>query len=332
MPIGLTRGERAPDMVLPTADGTPTRYYAHAGGRPALLILAGDADGDQLQTLGRGIAPLGDAVTVHVVGPAAIADLDLPFPTLIDDEGRAARMYRTGGDPAVFVLDANLRVRSALPLDDGAAVAAAAAELVPELTWDAEAAREISGGAPLLMIPDVLGPQQCAELIGVWEQQGHSETGVEASTEGRRSEQVSDQFKRRRDHIVSDEQRTRDLVTTVGRRVIPEITKAFAYRASRFEGFKIACYEATDRGFFKAHRDNLSPSTAHRRFALTLNLNDEYEGGQLRFPEYGPDVYRPRPGAALIFSCSHLHEVLDVTAGRRFVLLSFLFGEDAARQ
>jgi hypothetical protein len=34
---------------------------------------------------------------------------------------------------------------------------------------------------------------------------------------------------------------------------------------------------------------------------------------------------------ALLFSCSPLHEVLDVAAGRRFVLLSFLFGEDARR-
>jgi hypothetical protein len=84
-------------------------------------------------------------------------------------------------------------------------------------------------------------------------------------------------------------------------------------------------------GFFSAHRDNLSPTTAHRRFALTLNLNDGYQGGQLRFPEYGPERYRPALGAALVFSCSHLHEVLDVTAGRRFVLLSFLFGEEAPR-
>jgi hypothetical protein len=30
-----------------------------------------------------------------------------------------------------------------------------------------------------------------------------------------------------------------------------------------------------------------------------------------------------------VFSCSHLHEVLEVTAGRRFVLLSFLFRDEA---
>lgn len=111
---------------------------------------------------------------------------------------------------------------------------------------------------------------------------------------------------------------------------MPELSKAFAYHASRFEGFKIACCQASDRGFFRAHRDHLSPATAHRRFAFTLHLNDGYQGGQLRFLEYGPELYRPAPGAALLFSCSHLHEVLDVTAGRRFVL-SFLFGDEARR-
>jgi predicted 2-oxoglutarate/Fe(II)-dependent dioxygenase YbiX len=111
---------------------------------------------------------------------------------------------------------------------------------------------------------------------------------------------------------------------------MPEVRKAFAFRATRFEGFKIACYDASTGGFFRAHRDNLTLSTAHRVFALTLNLNDAYEGGQLRFPEYGNQLYRPDAGAALVFSCAHLHEVRDVTAGRRFVLLSFLYGDPAA--
>ena len=87
-----------------------------------------------------------------------------------------------------------------------------------------------------------------------------------------------------------------------------EVAKAFAYEATRFEGFKIARYDAPE-GRFLAHRDNLSPSTRHRRFALTLNLNDGYEGGRLRFPEYGPMLYRPPAGGALLFSCSLLHEV-----------------------
>jgi predicted 2-oxoglutarate/Fe(II)-dependent dioxygenase YbiX len=123
----------------------------------------------------------------------------------------------------------------------------------------------------------------------------------------------------------------RHLASTIGRRVMPEVSKAFAFRATRFEGFTIACYDAATGGVFRAHRDNLSPATAHRRFALSLNLNAGYEGGYLRFPEYGPHLYRPAAGGALVFACAHLYEVTEVRQGRRFVLLSFLFGEGESR-
>ena len=112
------------------------------------------------------------------------------------------------------------------------------------------------------------------------------------------------------------------------RRIFPEIKKAFDYDASRREEYKIACYDASRGGYFRAHRDNTTPGTAHRKFAMTLNLNaEEYAGGYLRFPEYGPHVYKPSTGSAVIFSCSLLHEATDVTAGRRFALLSFFYGE-----
>ncbi len=191
--------------------------------------------------------------------------------------------------------------------------------------------RKIAMQAPVLLIPDVLAPEMCSHLLDVWENQGSVETGVEQSHGGRRQERISAQHKQRQDHVVMDKELMKRLTTTIGRRLMPEVRKAFVFRATRFEGFKIACYDADTGGFFHAHRDNLSPATAHRRFALTLNLNDDYEGGYLRFPEYGTHLYRPETGGALVFSCSHLHEVTKVTKGRRFALLSFLFGEGDVR-
>lgn len=323
----LTRGDRAPDMVLPSADGTPTRFYGQAGGRPALVLFADESSAGALQSLAAGLAADDDGLSVHVVGPSSVTSLGLPFTFLHDAEGRAARAYRTQGSPTAFLLDRNLRVHSSLPLADHDAVAHAVGALLRELSWDTAQAREISTQAPVLVVPDVLDEQQRAALVRVWHDEGHHQTGVEASAGGARAEQITGALKRRSDHIVEDPQRSREIATTVGRRVMPEIARAFAYRATRFEGFKIACYEASEGGFFSAHRDNLSPSTAHRRFALTLNLSDDYEGGQLRFPEFGPELYRPPPGAALLFSCSLLHEVRSVTAGQRFVLLSFLFAD-----
>ena len=122
-----------------------------------------------------------------------------------------------------------------------------------------------------------------------------------------------------------------ELLTELSTPWSSRLCKSSAGIAARFEGFTIACYDAATGGVFRAHRDNLSPATAHRRFALSLNLNAGYEGGYLRFPEYGPHLYRPAAGGALVFACSHLHEVTEVRQGRRFVLLSFLFSEGERR-
>ena len=171
----------------------------------------------------------------------------------------------------------------------------------------------------LQTVENILDPVHVEWLHGVFRNYAAERTG-------------NDELKRRRDHVVEDERVLQRLVSTVGRRVMPEVRRAFSFPATRFEGFKIVRYGSENGGFFRAHRDNLSPATAHRRFALTLNLNEAYEGGELRFAEYGPMTYRPAAGEALLFSCSLLHEVTDVTRGERFALLSFLFGEQDVRQ
>jgi len=79
------------------------------------------------------------------------------------------------------------------------------------------------------------------------------------------------------------------------------------------------------------HRDNESFATQHRRFAVSINLNaEEFEGGDLRFPEFGPQTYQPPTGGAVVFSCSLLHEATPVTRGTRYATLPFLFDEAGA--
>ena len=85
------------------------------------------------------------------------------------------------------------------------------------------------------------------------------------------------------------------------------------------------------QGHFRPHRDNTTKGTAHRRFAVTINLNaDEYEGGDLCFPEFGPRTYRAATGGAVVFSCSLLHEARPVTLGKRYAFLPFLYDDEAA--
>ena len=125
--------------------------------------------------------------------------------------------------------------------------------------------------------------------------------------------------------------RIRQIQFRIRRRIAPEILKAHQFHATRMERYLIACYAAEDGGHFRAHRDNTTSGTAHRRFAVSINLNNEFEGGRISFPEYGPRDFKPPVGGAVVFSCSLLHAVSPVTKGRRFAFLPFLYDDEAAK-
>jgi predicted 2-oxoglutarate/Fe(II)-dependent dioxygenase YbiX len=123
----------------------------------------------------------------------------------------------------------------------------------------------------------------------------------------------------------------RDAQNRIERRIFPEILKGYSYKATRIARYIVSCYLAEDGGHFRAHRDNTSKRTAHRRFAVSINLNAEFDGGELSFPEYGPRSLKPPPGAAVVFSCALLHAVSPVAHGRRYAFLPFLYDEEAHR-
>ena len=107
--------------------------------------------------------------------------------------------------------------------------------------------------------------------------------------------------------------------------------KAFQFNPSRIERYIVARYDSTEGGHFRAHRDNTTRGTAHRRFAITINLNDDFDGGELWFPEFGSRRYRPPMGGAVVFSCSLLHEATPVMRGVRYATLPFLYDDAAAK-
>jgi len=183
----------------------------------------------------------------------------------------------------------------------------------------------------VLYVSRVFDGAFCRKLIETYESRGHRESTVQrVDGSGTEKTLVGYDKKIRSDHIVSDPHLGSLISRHLQARVMPEIQKAFQFRVIRSPWLKIGCYEADSGGFFGAHRDDTTPRSAYRRFALTLNLNTgEYEGGHLRFPEYGPHLYRPAAGDAIVFSCSLVHEVIPVTSGRRFALICFFYGEDS---
>ncbi len=138
--------------------------------------------------------------------------------------------------------------------------------------------------------------------------------------------------KRRSDCHVHQEPLRTELRLRLEKRLIPMIAHAFGWQATRIERYLIGCYSGADNGFFFPHRDNTTDGTAHRKFAVTINLNaDEYEGGELRFPEFGPRLYKPPTGGAVVFGCRMLHEAMPVTSGARYCFLPFLYDEAGAQ-
>lgn len=185
--------------------------------------------------------------------------------------------------------------------------------------------------APVLIVPRVFEPDICRRLIAHYEAEGGAPSGTMQEVDGKTVGVLSN-FKNRRDANVDDPEFRKELRVRIERRLLPEIRKAFQFNVTRMERYIVACYDAEEGGYFNAHRDNTTRGTAHRKFACTINLNaDEFDGGDLRFPEFGTRTYKAPTGGAVVFSCSLLHEATKVRRGKRYAFLPFFYDEDGAR-
>ncbi len=184
---------------------------------------------------------------------------------------------------------------------------------------------------PIIVLPNVFEPEFCQKLIALHQAHGGDEIGVMREVGGMTIGVTDDSFKRRRDYYIENKDVILETQTRLVRRLSPEIAKVHHFQVTRMERYVVGCYSAEDGGHFEAHRDNTMMGTAHRRFAVTINLNDDYEGGELSFPEYGPRRFKPPIGCAVVFSCSLLHAVSAMIRGRRYAFLPFLYDEAAAK-
>ena len=185
--------------------------------------------------------------------------------------------------------------------------------------------------APVLLLPNVFEPGLCRHLIGLYEADGGEDSGFMVVEDGRTVGRHDRRHKSRRDFEFADAALMEQTRLRMHRRVVPEIARVHNFVVTRMERYLVGCYAAEDNAHFAPHRDNTTPGTAHRRFAVSVMLNDDYEGGELRFPEYGSQGYRLAAGSAVVFSAGLLHSVRPVTRGRRYAFLPFLYDEAAAR-
>lgn len=252
---------------------------------------------------------------LHVVTGASPAAVGVPS-WLVDEKGDLARAVG-GREPLVLVIDAAGRVAALLTDPTPEQVVAFAERL-----YRATSSSVVKALAPVLLLERVADAQLCQKLIDYWQARDKIVNSIDATG----GNVVRADIKRRQDVQVDDPALLGQLRDTLMNRVAPMILRAFHTTINVFEAPLIGCYDEASGGWFRRHRDNTTPMTANRQFAISLNLNDgsEYEGGEVRFPEFGRELYRPVAGGALVFSCSLLHEVVPITRGRRIGLFTFM--------
>lgn len=341
----LDVGDIVPRWPLKRRNGEPFDVHADSeSGNIHALVFLGDPSAEASRAAVEAFSARRDdldalGVRVRLV-VSGVAAGDMAFPVLTDTDGAASRMAGltvalgkvTGGGPAVLVIAPNQHLSARIGPDAGNPAEAALATIGPM------AERRRAGlvpvmHPPVLVVPDVFNDADCKRLINIYAMQGNEfvEPGHN-QLQGRTTDckmRIPDYGRDDRiDHWVCSAETNNVIDGRIGPRLIPEIHRAFNYRVTRHERYRIACYEGAQKGSKHGHRDNTQPVVAHRRFAVTINLNsDEYEGAEIRFPEFSEAVYKPPAGAAIVFSCSLLHEVMPMRSGRRFALLAFLFGE-----
>jgi len=319
----LLPGDLMPGFQFADAAGAPIELSGAAlAGRPMALCAVADPSAAVAEL--QGFMDMTPAFADAGVGLLAVMRAGVAPPDGLESltDALGTLMQILGLDASApcktVVLRANLHVAGVL---DGPGQAARALDLARQ---HATAPTVITRQAPVLLVDEVIPAAFCDRLIALWDA-GEKAEDVIGTSGGAAVKRAT---KKRTDHAIADPQIAQQLQFYFGRRLLPELAKAFQFRTLSTESFRIGCYDAAaGGGYFRPHRD-ISEQIQRRRYAVSVNLNTgEFEGGQVRFPEFGPQLYLPSRGGALVFSCSLLHEALPVTRGRRFVLLDFFSGE-----
>ena len=248
---------------------------------------------------------------------------------LADYDGAISRAYGALGSPRSIVIDPLLRAVANIAWDEAMAHAQMLRGFLRQLPdVDASAGTELS--APVLIVPRVFEFDFCDFLVGLHEETGGTDSGFLFDQGGKTATVIDHALKRRQDLAIGDPQLREIMRDRVVRRLLPPIERFFQYRATRMDRYMVCCYDSETGGHFYRHRDNVNAGARHRRFAVSINLNTDYDGGEVVFPEFGRRRYRPPCGGAVVFSCGALHQVMPVTRGRRYAFVPFLYGEEDA--
>lgn len=345
----LQAGDRAPSFKARTASN-PNYTFDSVGGRWVVLAFPGTVENPRLAQI---IATAYRAEDLFDDEKAClftvIANPDDQtqgrigdkFPgrrVFWDTDKKVARLYGAAPmqpdesnlfNPFWLVIDPSLTVRKKIAMSpDGTCVHQVLAYLRDAPSADKFLGFEVP--APVLVLPDVFEPEFCDHLVDLYKENGGASSGFMRDRDGQTVAVMDASFKVRNDFTLSDPDLIRQTQDRILRKVVPQIERVHYFKCTRMERYMVGCYPADEGGHFRPHRDNTTLGTAHRRFAVSINLNDDFEGGAVSFPEYNPRGIKAPKGTAVIFSCSLLHAVSKVTQGTRYAFLPFLYDDAAA--
>jgi peroxiredoxin len=255
-------------------------------------------------------------VTVVAISPNLAIDLsecakrlNLIFPLLSDPEFHAAKALgialtaKAGPKEAIevrratVVLDSTLRIRKQYyPKETHAHVLQVLDELSEVLPENQPYL--VKTHAPILFIPNVIEPGLCKEIAI----QQHLVPPFNSYVDKRFYE-----------------------------RVVPEVLKAFYFKAKKRKVPIIDGYIADNKGPTKLFRVHAQEQELPFQYVILIGLSapDEYEGGGICFPEYSLGIYKPKLGEAMVYSTFLLQEILPVTSGKATLLTSYFYDEES---
>src|SRR6516162_269741 len=158
-------------------------------------------------------------------------------------------------------------------------------------------------------------PNERLTLVRVFDEVGGEDSGFLLDIDGRTARMIDHRLKRvrwpgrggerpgcawpravpdarRRDRCGESGAHIKAVSAPQGMFAIARSMRFFQFKATRLDRYIVSCYDSAVGGHFHRHRDNDNVGAQHRRFAVTINLNQDYEGGDLVFPEFGRRPYR----------------------------------------
>ena len=335
-------------MGIDTRDEEGRRFTLaddHLSGKYVLLVLLNDPHSEAANALLSSLGALEDkldALGATVIAISASSDAahnkqqkraaGFHWPIACDSSGAFFASYgvHKGSEDAnrLVLITPYRQIRTWFDLNKDANSALDTIMQTLENSKSTEEMRWSPPHAPVLIVPNVLSPEECGRLVE------SVETDTPFMIRRPQPGEVASNYKvpvyehhrqDRVDLIIKDRNTLTFLDERIFGRITPMIKKAFAFDVTRREDLHIARYVGKREGYTMGHRDNTDAAGAHRRFALSMSLNDDYEGGEIAFKEFSPKGYRVPAGTAMIFSSSLLHEVQETTEGVRYNLISHLF-------